>query len=423
MPSISVIVANVAGRGNPLSQPPSGVCAEQGTVEVIGMRRRLTGASLSRVKSSLGTVGPSVRGAVTRARLLFAAKTALAVGIAWLIAPHMPGVADEYPYYAPFGALISMYPTLMSSARSGLQTLLGLGVGVGLAALVLLTIGPSVWSIAAVVGIGVLVSGTGWFGIGREYIPMAALFVLIIGGANAEDYSFGYVTQTAVGVIVGLLVNVLIPPAPLVSDAAARIDAFQQRLAAHLDDIAAALTEKWPPERDGWMQDAGALAETSRSLRVALDEADESRRGNPRALRGRGDTSAEHARLEVLVEVVHQIRDVSGCLSDTINDRPSAFPLDPELVEPLSDACRAVADLLGGAGDIDALHARASEAVQTLLRAVHARSLETDAVAGPGVLSAMHLQRILLMLEPSDGARTEDAGRNDPPEADAQPST
>ncbi|WP_259363109.1 FUSC family protein [Microbacterium esteraromaticum] len=373
-----------------------------------------------RMRASLSTVRPSLRGAVTRARLLFAAKTALAVAVAWLIAPHMPGVTDDYPYYAPFGALISMYPTLMSSFRSGLQTLLGLGVGIGLAALVLLTVGPSVWSIIGVVGIGVLVSGTGWFGIGREYIPMAALFVLIIGGADAEDYSLGYVTQTAVGVVVGLLVNLIIPPAPLVSEAAGRIDAFQQRLAAHLDDIAAALTEKWPPERDGWMQDAGALAETSRSLRDALAEADESRRGNPRAWRGRADTSEEHARLEVLVEVAHQIRDVSGCLSDTINGRPSAFPLDPELVEPLSRACSAVADVLGAeAGEAVELHVRASDAVQTLLRAVHARSIEMDAVAGPGVLSAMHLQRILGMLAPADG---DDAQRDvaQPDEADPQ---
>ncbi|MFJ4044267.1 FUSC family protein [Microbacterium sp. NPDC089987] len=364
-------------------------------------------------------IGTAARGAVSRARLLFAAKTALAVGIAWSIAPHMPGSADQYPYYAPFGALISMYPTLMSSAKTGLQTLLGLGAGIGLATLVLMTVGPSLWSIAAVVGVGVIVSGTGWFGAGREYIPMAALFVLIIGGADAEDYSFGYVTQTAVGVVVGLLVNAIIPPAPLVSEAAARIDAFQQRLAAHLDDIAAALIETWPPERAGWMQDAGALAETSRSLRDAVAEADESRRGNPRAWRGRADTSREHARLEMLVEVAHQIRDVSGCLSDTINDRPSAFPLDPELVDPLAAACQAVADLLAGAAeDAGDLHARATEAVEALLRAVHTRSLETDAIAGPGVLSAMHLQRILLMLAPEADAESE--GRQ--PDAGSQPS-
>ncbi|MCS3843801.1 hypothetical protein [Microbacterium sp. AK031] len=49
-------------------------------------------------------------------------------GIAWALAPHMPGVTDEYPYYAPLGALLSMYPTLMESAKSGVQTLLGPGL-------------------------------------------------------------------------------------------------------------------------------------------------------------------------------------------------------------------------------------------------------------------------------------------------------
>ena len=53
---------------------------------------------------------------VTHSRVLLAAKTALAVGIAWLIAPLVPGVADDYPYYAPLGALVSMTPTMMGSS-------------------------------------------------------------------------------------------------------------------------------------------------------------------------------------------------------------------------------------------------------------------------------------------------------------------
>jgi uncharacterized membrane protein YgaE (UPF0421/DUF939 family) len=91
-------------------------------------------------------------------RLLLAAKTALAVGIAWAVAPFVPGVANEYPYYAPLGALVSMYPTLMGSARTGLQTLLGLAAGIVLATAVILTTGPSWWSIPVIVGIGVILS-------------------------------------------------------------------------------------------------------------------------------------------------------------------------------------------------------------------------------------------------------------------------
>jgi hypothetical protein len=70
----------------------------------------------------------------SKARILLAVKAAIAVAIAWFVAPHMPGVADEYPYYAPLGALVSMYPTLMGSVKAGLQTLAGLGPFVSFAA-------------------------------------------------------------------------------------------------------------------------------------------------------------------------------------------------------------------------------------------------------------------------------------------------
>lgn len=174
---------------------------------------------MTNIRTRVRARGPgivrSLREAVDPARLLLVAKTALAVGLAWLIAPHTPGVTDEYPYYAPLGALVTMYPTLMGSVRSGLQTLLGLATGIGLAAVVVLTVGPTWWSIPAVVGVGVLVSGTGWFGVGREYVPMAALFVLIVGGQNADEYSLGYLVQMGVGVVVGLIVNLVIAPAPL----------------------------------------------------------------------------------------------------------------------------------------------------------------------------------------------------------------
>ncbi|MDT0156232.1 aromatic acid exporter family protein [Microbacterium sp. ARD32] len=342
-------------------------------------------------------IAQSLRDAVTPARLLLAAKTAAAVGIAWLVAPLMPGVTDDYPYYGPFGALISMYPTLMSSARSSLQTLLGLAVGAGLAAVVVLTVGPNLWTIVGAVGLGTLISGTGWFGAAREYIPVAALFVLIVGGSDGEDYSLGYVTQTAVGIVIGLGINLAIPPAPLGAEAIDRIDAFQHRLATHLDDIADAVADSWPPEHSSWDGSAGALAETSRSLRAALAEADESRRWNPRAVWRHLDTGHAHERLETLDEIAHQIRDIAGCLGDTIWERPGALPLDPPVVEPLSTATHAVATALGDDQD-EALREQASQAVEALTRVVHTRSIDTDAVTGPGVLTAMHLQRVLVLL-------------------------
>ena len=52
---------------------------------------------------------------------------------AWLAVQPMGGVADEYPYYAPLGALLSMHSTLKGSAKYGLQILAGLALGILLA--------------------------------------------------------------------------------------------------------------------------------------------------------------------------------------------------------------------------------------------------------------------------------------------------
>lgn len=153
-------------------------------------------------------------------RVLLAAKTSIAVGIAWFLAPHMPGVTQEFPYYAPLGALVSMYPTFMASVRTGLQTLAGLVLGILLAAVVLLLGHPNIITISLAVGLGVLLAGVPRLGAGRDYVPVATLLVLIIDGADGVDaFSIGYAVQMAMGVVVGLAVNVTIFP-PLTLDVA-----------------------------------------------------------------------------------------------------------------------------------------------------------------------------------------------------------
>ncbi|WP_223623727.1 aromatic acid exporter family protein [Microbacterium sp. EST19A] len=355
--------------------------------------------------SPIGTrrsgIARSLGEAVHPARLLLVAKTTLAVGLAWTIAPHMPGVTDEYPYYAPLGALVSMYPTLMGSVRSGLQTLIGLVTGIGLATLVVLTVGPTWWTVPLVIGVGVLLSGTGWFGAGREYVPIAALFVLVVGGQDADDYSLGYLTQMAVGVVIGLLVNVLIAPAPLTGAAAARVDAFRAQLGAHLHDIGSAVSESWPPEHEQWADDAASLADTAASLRAALAEADESRRGNLRAWGRRGETAHIHGQLATLDRVAHLIRDISDATADTIWERPAALPLDAALPEPLSEACHAVADVIAqedpSSSEGHRQRSEAAGAIRRLLELVDDRTLDVHRSMGPGVLTAMHLRRILIL--------------------------
>ena len=355
------------------------------------------------IGARLTRLGRAWRAAVAGPRLLLALKTALAVGIAWALAPHVPGVAEQYPYYAPLGALVSMYPTLMGSAKTGLQTLLGLAVGIALAALVVVTVGPTWWTIPLIVGIGVVLSGTGWFGAGREYVPMAALFVLIIGGARAEDYSLGYLVQMAVGVVVGLLVNLLVAPGLTSESASARVDEFERQLARHLHDMADALEETWPPEHEAWSTNGEQLAATASEVRRALVDGDESRKGNPRALLHRHSSRTDHLRLATLDGTLFHVRDMTAALADTIWDRPGALPFDAELARPLSAACHAVAEAIESGDSL----AGADAAVEELVRRVDERTAATGTSMGPGVLVAIHLRRIVAELRRDDPERAE----------------
>ncbi|ROQ36539.1 aromatic acid exporter family member 1 [Frondihabitans sp. PhB188] len=356
------------------------------------------------VQMSRSALAPAWRTATARPRLLLAAKTAVAVGIAWAVGPHMPGTTDDYPYYAPLGALISMYPTLMGSARTGLQTLLGLVAGIGLAAVAMLTVGPTWWSIPLVVGIGVLLSGTGWFGAGREYVPMAALFVLIIGGSRAESFSLGYLAQMGVGVAIGLAVNFVVAPAVTSRAAEARVGELEREIAEHLHDVGQALSEPWPPEHEAWSRGSDRLAATSASVRQALADGAESRKGNPRALWRKHDPSDGAERLEVLDTVLFHVRDITGALTDTIWGRHGALTFDPVLAAPLAEACHGVADTVdrGDATEAERHRAvgRAARSVRQLVTIVDARTLADGSSMGPGVLCAMHLRRILLHLQP-----------------------
>jgi len=359
--------------------------------------------SITRVRDA---VVRAWRAATSPGRLILAAKTALAVGIAWAVAPYVPGVANEYPYYAPLGALVSMYPTLMGSARTGLQTLLGLGAGILLATAVIMTTGPSWWSIPVIVGIGVILSGSGWFGAGREYVPMAALFVLIIGGQDADQYSLGYLVQMAVGVVTGLLVNVLVIPELGSAAASRRIIDFQHQLAEQLRRLGDALEADTPPEHADWLQTGAELDATAHAVRSELVEADESRKGNPRALLHRRDARTDHERLAALDQIVFHVRDISSVLADTIWERPGAFGLDPDLTPPLRDACRAVADVLDledpESPERHRALAEAARAVRLLVETVDREAVALGKAMGPGVLTAMHLRRVLGHLRPAE---------------------
>ncbi|MCZ9884787.1 FUSC family protein [Arthrobacter sp. B2a2-09] len=297
-------------------------------------------------KPKLGRLLPALRQAVTGHRLLFAGKTAVAAGLAWYLAPLMPGSAAAYPYYAPLGVLVSMHPTVAASAKHGLQSLLGLGLGIAMAFAVTTVTAPTALAVAVVVGLGVVIGGLPRLGSASEWVPMAALFVLVLGYSNAQGFSFAYVLQMAMGVAVGFALNWLVFPPLHLEGIDPAIDGHQRALSKQLRDMASAMTESWPPDHEDWASRSGELARTATAVRTAVQAAKLSAKANPRSRRRAGRLPGDLAGLRAVERLTFHVQDVTDVLASVIweEDAGTVIPegVPPNLAKALEDVAAAI---------------------------------------------------------------------------------
>lgn len=349
-------------------------------------------------------VTASISAALLGPRLMLAAKAGLAAGIAFFVAPFMPGSAADYPYYAPLGALVAMYENVAGSIRQGLQTLIGLGMGIGLAFMLFSLGDPSPLSVAVVMGLGVILAGIPRLGAGGDWIPTAALLVLLVGGHNPDTFSFGYLLQMGVGVSVGVLVNLLVFPPLHFRAAALGIAELRLGVARQLSDMATVLGENWPPERTDWSRRSEQLSLSARTVRLAVQKADASRKANPRRRHYTHDVDADYRQLRDLESLTFHVQDVTQVLADVIWDPETPFDVPDQHLAPLARAMTAVAEAIAPADEDDTgrhrdLRADADEA----LKALAAGLAEDEAGPGPGAVESilLSLHRMLRVVKSS----------------------
>jgi uncharacterized membrane protein YgaE (UPF0421/DUF939 family) len=293
---------------------------------------------------------PRLRGLLEASRIALAVRTAVAAAIAWYFAPFVPLAEAEYSYYAPLGVLVSMYPTLARSARSGAQTLLGLALGIalGIGGIALTWLGaPGIVALALVVGVGVWLGGIESLDAGRDWIAMAGLFVLLLGGPTPEDFSLSYLVTMAFGVAVGLVMNLVLFPPLYLREAADRLSTLRDAAARHLHDIADAV-EAGELSRDHLDAIVRDLNETVAKVTQAVEDADESSRGNPRARRRVDDRDLNRRRLQALERTVFSIRDLADILWHAEDRDASPGPARGALAEAIHAAADLVAEPPGG---------------------------------------------------------------------------
>lgn len=345
---------------------------------------------------------PALRKTVTRHRLLFAAKTAAAAGLAWYLAPFMPGSAAAYPYYAPLGALVSMHPTVADSAKHGLQSLAGLVLGIGMAFAITTVAAPTALAVALVVGLGVLIGGLPRLGTASEWIPMAALFVLVLGDSNAEGFSFAYVLQMGLGVAVGFAVNWLVFPPLHLDGIDPAIAGHQGALSRQLKDMAAAMQESWPPDHEAWASRSDDLSLTAAAVRTAVHQAELSAKANPRSRRRATRIPGDLAGLRTLERLTFHVQDITDVLASAIWEEGAGTVIPDSVVGNLAESLEAVAAVIdrwrdAESGELANRLAAAKDSISALSDAVAGAAADHAPVNAPASV-AMSLRRILTVV-------------------------
>jgi uncharacterized membrane protein YgaE (UPF0421/DUF939 family) len=362
-------------------------------------------------------LGRAVAGSVSAAllwpRLQLATKAALAAGLAFYIAPFMPGSAADYPYYAPLGALVAMYENVSGSMRQGFQTLVGLAIGIGLAFMLFSLGSPSPLTVAIVMGLGVVLAGLPRIGSGSDWIPTAALLVLLVGGHNPDKFSFGYLVQMGVGVGVGIVVNLLVFPPLHFKAAALSLSELRLALAQQLWDMGKALKESWPPEHEDWARRSESLSDRARSVRAAVQKADASRRANPRRRLHPRDVDEDYRNLRDLERMTFHIQDVTQVLSDVIWATDTPFVIPDGHAEPLAEAMTMVGHVLRAAEEEEPQRrAELVEEADAAVKAFTARvAAEDEPADAPSAVESilLSLHRMLRVMKSGNGKRDADA--------------
>jgi hypothetical protein len=207
--------------------------------------------------------------------------------VAAFVVAELLGLRNPPPLIAGLTALLVVQATLASTLVNGVQRVLSVVCGVALAVLFVSLVGLTWWSLAALVAASIVVGQILRLGPHLVEVPISAMLVLGVGYATgAEAIGAGRVVETIIGAVVGVLVNVVFPPAVQTRYAGRAVEKFADEIADLLDAAGAALAAGVVEVEQAarWLDDARRLNRHAPQVDRALAHAEDSRRLNLRAL-------------------------------------------------------------------------------------------------------------------------------------------
>ena len=198
------------------------------------------------------SLGRRLRGRIRTAALrmrrrwrsaVFRAARLAGASVAAFLAAEGFGLVDPPPLVAALTALLVVQATASSTLFSGVERVLSVVAGVALAMGFVSVVGLTWWSLGILVAASIIVGQLLRLGPNLIEVPISAMLVLGVGyTSGAEATGMSRVVETLIGAAVGVLVNVLFPPAVRSRYAGQAVQRLADEIAALLEEATEGLT-------------------------------------------------------------------------------------------------------------------------------------------------------------------------------------
>jgi hypothetical protein len=275
------------------------------------------------------------------------AKTTLAAVLSFILAQHLG--TSPAPVLAPLTALLVVQLTMYETVASGLQRVASVVAGVLIAVGVASYVGLTWWSLGAVVAASLIIGRLLRLGAHLLEVPISAMLVLAVGGA--EGAALDRVYETLIGAGVGVAVNVVIAAPLYVQPASDALGELAERMAAFLKQLADQLDAGWSRESaDRMLNEARRLGDDVAHADRTLARAQDSARFNPRIAQAREALPRLRTGLTGLEHTYVTIRNLCRSLLDRTYFVPSEQAetvYDAQVRSVLAQVLQAAADAIG----------------------------------------------------------------------------
>ena len=191
--------------------------------------------------------------------LLQIAKGVMAGTLAWWLAMYV--LDSQLPFLSPWTALLTVHATVHRSLSRGVQTTVASTVGVVVSFVIGAWLGVSVWTFALALLVGLVGARITWIRDEGVAIATTAIFVLGSGFGGQQPLLMDRIIEVALGVAVGVTVNLLVIP-PLRDKQASRyVDSINRRMGEVLINMAQEFSSGWDTDRaEAWFQETESMS-------------------------------------------------------------------------------------------------------------------------------------------------------------------